>query len=129
MKEAIEIKVLFESLSKEELKRFPSQGTPNVSSSQGVYILYSVSGMVLNVGRSISADGVVNQPLNNHINGRSSFTCVYTIQRRIDLRKELLFRFIEVYDHRNRTLLEVFTFGVIMSCSFRNRSQRMVIWK
>lgn len=109
MKETTEVKDFFEDLLKAQLMRLPSQGPPKVSSNQGVYILYSVIGVVLHVGRSIRAKGGVNQRLNDHLKGKGSFTREYAYLSKIELREEVPFRFKEVHDDPKRALVEAFT--------------------
>ncbi len=106
MGEYEKIEELFNSLIKKENTPFPQRGTAvNVSTKQGVYIIYSPKGQVLHVGTTQGGKNGLDQRLNNHRHKSSSFSKKYLIPNKIDLSDGYNFKYIEV-DGRIRALLE-----------------------
>jgi|SaaInlStandDraft_4_1057021.scaffolds.fasta_scaffold57464_2 hypothetical protein len=87
MKECQEIRNLYSKLLKTDIHYFPEKGTcVNVCKEQGVYIIYdSDENTVLHVGTTKTAKKGLNQKINNHRNGNSSFSKKYLKPNKIDL--------------------------------------------
>mgnify|MGYP003706759399 CR=1 FL=1 len=93
---------------------FPREGKVHVSKLKGVYIIYAPSGDVLHVGRNTKAKGGIDQRLNNHINGRSSFMKKVYNRDGSMLRGTHKFRFLALDEsYRDRAWLEALTAGLL----------------
>jgi len=113
MIEAEKILKLHNQLLEQIQYLFPENGKVNVSTNQGVYIVYNKKGKVLHVGKTNTAKNGLNQRLLNHLTNHSSFSKGYLKSKGINLRKGGTFRFIEVENSRIRTLLEALTIGML----------------
>ena len=113
-KELETIKQLHKKLIASKLHAFPEKGKVVVSSKHGVYVIYDSKKMhVLHVGKTVSGKNGINQRLSNHLGGQSSFSKKYVIPKKIYLRKEAKFRFFEIENARNRSLVEALTAGLL----------------
>ena len=107
--ELSKIKELFKSLLKETDQLFPRPGEKlSASTKQGVYIISSIKGTVLHVGKTARAKSGIKQRLNNHLHGQSSFTIKYLDGNGAKLRGKCKYKYIEVADPRLRALLEAY---------------------
>ena len=114
MKECKQIMALHQELINSDSYFFPKKGTSvNVSEKQGVYIIYSANNEVLHVGTTKRGKGGLNQRLNNHRNGNSSFSRKYLRPKNIKLHNGFKFKYIEVENGRERAFLEVLTIGLL----------------
>ncbi|RLD57790.1 MAG: hypothetical protein DRJ01_13445 [Bacteroidetes bacterium] len=114
MKECDIIKDLHQKLINFDNHTFPQKGTAvNVSNKQGVYIIYSANNEVLHVGTTKSGKDGLNQRLNNHRNGNSSFSKKCLNPNNIKLSDGYMFKYIEVENGRERAFLEALTIGLL----------------
>ena len=114
MKECDTIMALHQELISSDNHTFPQKGTAvNVSNKQGVYIIYSVDKEVLHVGTTKRGKGGLNQRLNNHRNGSSSFSKKYLKPNNMKLSDGYKFKYIEVENARERAFLEALTIGLL----------------
>lgn len=114
MKECEKIMVLHKELIKSEDHFFPQKGTAvKVSIKQGVYIIYSPNNEVLHVGTTKRGKRGLNQRLNNHRNGSSSFLKKYLKPNNMKLSDGFKFKFIEVENGRERASLGALTIGLL----------------
>jgi excinuclease UvrABC nuclease subunit len=104
---------LYMGLIESDSLRFSSSQRVNVSQNQGVYIIYDSLDRVLHVGTTKSAKKGLNQRLNNHRNGQSSFSKNYLKPNSISLDENYKFKFIVENDARKRILLEALTAGLL----------------
>ena len=108
------LKRLHGQLINATINKFPVKGKSiNVSGNQGVYVIYSPTDCVLHVGTTKRAKGGLNQRLNNHRNGASSFSINYLMPQNLILSNGYYFRYLEVHDPRERVLLEALTIGLL----------------
>jgi hypothetical protein len=113
MKETEIIMNLYRKLNSAPLHTFPELGTISKSSKQGVYIIYDDKMQVLHVGKTNGAKSGLNQRLLNHVRNQSSFSKLYMKGNQIKLRGSAKFRYIEIEDARQRSLLEALTAGLL----------------
>jgi len=114
MKECEKIMLLHKELINSKNHLFPTKGTAvNVTEKQGVYIIYSPKGEVLHVGTTKRGKGGLNQRLNNHRNGSSSFSKKYLKPNNINLSDNYMFKYIVVEEGRKRAFLEALTIGLL----------------
>ena len=115
MNECQEIKNLHSKLLKKDYYFFPEKGTSvKLCKEQGVYIIYGSDKItVLHVGTTKTAKGGINQRLNDHRNGNSSFSKKYLKPNKIKLSQGNIFRYIVVDDARKRVFLEALTIGLL----------------
>jgi hypothetical protein len=113
MEKPAQIQRLHRQLIKTNSHNFPETGKVNVSSSQGVYVIYDSNDEVLHVGRTTMAKGGINQRLLNHLRNQSSFSKLYMQPRKINLRVGYKFKYIEVEDSKDRAYLEALTAGLL----------------
>ena len=118
MKEAEEIMKLHHNVIASKQFTFPQTGNVNVSDKHGVYIVYSQSDAILHVGTTKRGKEGLNQRLNNHISGTSSFRKEYLKPKEISLRDGYKFKYIEVENARTRALLEALTAGLLCPAHF-----------
>lgn len=112
--EATIIAELFGALCASTRLLFPVQGSKlNAPNRHGVYVIYSPDGHVMHVGRTVRGkDGLV-QRLNNHLQGKSSFTRKQFNRAGGLLRGTHTYAFLEVADPRTRCLLESYAIGCL----------------
>jgi predicted GIY-YIG superfamily endonuclease len=111
--ESQEVKKLFKKLCKEDKYEFPENGSPEAIEKQGVYIIREGE-TVLHVGRTKTAKNGINQRLEDHLSGTSSFAKNYLKKNQKNLRNgNYTYQFLEVDDDRKRALLEAYTIGVL----------------
>lgn len=114
MKECEIIKSLHQELINSKKHFFPQKGTGvSVSEKQGVYIIYSANNEVLHVGTTKRGKNGLNQRLNNHRNGSSSFSKKHLKPNNMKLSDGFMFNYIEVENGRERALLEALTLGLL----------------
>lgn len=113
MDERKKIKARYNKLIKSEIFEFPKKGTINISDKMGIYIIYDKAETVLHVGRTLRGQKGLNQRLNNHLHGKSSFMRVYFNREGKKLREGYKFRLIEIKDSRKRALLEALATGLL----------------
>lgn len=107
--EFAEIKRLFTTLMKCPCVAFPEAGESiPVTSAQGVYVIFSPSGLPLHVGRTLRGKRGLAQRLSNHLHGQSSFTLHYMNKNGTKLRRGYSFKYIPVRRARTRALLEAY---------------------
>lgn len=112
MKDEKKVEKLFNQLTTAKVCHFTQSGTRvNISNEQGVYVIYSPQKKVLHVGRTAGGNNGLNQRLNNHRTGKSSFKRMYLQKHKISLNPKYSFRFIEVSDPKIRTFLEAYAIG------------------
>ena len=114
MEEVFKIKKLFKSLMEAPVHEFPSSGPVRVTNENGVYIIIGLKDEVLHVGKTSRAKNGLDQRLQNHIEGNSSFTIIHLSGKGKKLRNGFKFKFIVVSDDRQRALLEAM--GVALLC-------------
>ena len=101
------IKALLRKLDSQPLQAFPApRGKLEAPRTHGVYLIRSIAGEVLHVGRTVSAKNGLAQRLRNHLDGKSSFVRSYLNGDARVLRDNHSFQCIEVEDDRERALLE-----------------------
>jgi hypothetical protein len=114
MKECDRILESHRQLIKSEKKYFPKKGSAiKVSTKLGVYIIFCPSNYVLHVGSTKRGKDGINQRLNDHRNGASSFSKNYLNPNKISLADGYYFKFIEIENSRERVLLEALTAGLL----------------
>jgi excinuclease UvrABC nuclease subunit len=114
MNEGEEIKELFKKLVDSKIHPFTNKGTPvKVSEKHGVYIIYNSKGKLFYVGRTLSAKGGLNQRLNNHRTGASTFSKSLFKKEGLKIDASFSLKFIEVGTDRKRALLEAYTTGCL----------------
>lgn len=113
MNEPEEILELHNLLKASQANIFPHIGRVRVSEKQGVYIISDQNKRVLHVGTTKRGVGGLNQRLNDHLSGTSSFKKNYLKPRNISLHDGYFFQCIEVEDARKRVLLEALTAGLL----------------
>jgi hypothetical protein len=112
--EAKVIVELFGKLCAANRLPFPVRGSKLVApNGHGVYIIYSPDGHVMHVGRTVRGKEGLFQRLNNHLQGKSSFT-----RKQFNRVGALLcgthsYAFLEVADSRTRCLLESYAIGCL----------------
>lgn len=104
---------LYQDLIDSETFLFPSAGKVQVSTKQGVYIVYDNNDLTLHVGKTNGGKNGLNQRLLNHVRNQSSFSKLYMQRNKIALRDWGKFQFIEIADSRERSLLEALTAGLL----------------
>ena len=108
------IKDLHQELISSANHDFPPKGTAvQVSDKQGVYIIYSMDNKVLHVGTTKRGKTGLNQRLNNHRNGSSSFSIKYLKPKNLILSEGFKFKYIEVEDGMERAYLEALSIGLL----------------
>lgn len=105
------IKKLYRRLIRVQPQKFPLAGPPRVSRRHGVYVIFSPRGTVLHVGRTLRGKKGLDQRLNNHLHGASSFTQRYLGGKGSRLRGTYRFAYVEVSHPRTRALLESYAVG------------------
>ncbi|MBI4559671.1 MAG: GIY-YIG nuclease family protein [Candidatus Hydrogenedentes bacterium] len=110
-RELHKIKRLYRRLVNAQPQRFPLEGPPKVSRKHGVYIIFSPRSTVLHVGRTVRGQKGLDQRLNNHLHGASSFTLQYLDGKGSQLRGTHWFAYVEVSRPRSRALLEAYAVG------------------
>ncbi|MCA0960208.1 hypothetical protein LCL86_14210 [Muricauda ruestringensis] len=113
MTEPQKIMKLYNDLVQSTIHEFPSFGKINVSTRQGVYIVYDNSFNPLHVGKTNGARNGLNQRLLNHVRNQSSFSKLYMQKNKVALRAWGKFQYIELEDDRERALLEALTAGLL----------------
>lgn len=111
MDEGEKVKVLYAQLVSSSANAFPAIGKVNVTTSQGVYIIYSSKNEVLHVGKTARAKNGLNQRLTNHLRGQSSFSKQNVLNNGIDLRLSGKFKYIEIENPRIRSFVEALAIG------------------
>ncbi len=109
MKDPEKIMLLHKELVASKFHKFPSMGKIEVSSKQGIYIVYNNNKTALHVGKTIQAKNGLNQRLHDHVSNRSSFSKLYMQPNNVLLRGWGEFQFIEIENARERSLLEALT--------------------
>lgn len=110
-RELNKIKKLYRDLINARPQKFPKEGPLKVSRKHGVYVIFSPRGTVLHVGRTQRGKNGLDQRLNNHLHGASSFTMRYLDGKGSRLRGTHMFACIEVSRPRTRALLEAYAVG------------------
>ena len=112
--EQTEIVSLFNKLVSEPLHSFPSSGRmpKEVSSDQGVYVIYGKEVEVLHVGKSSRGKKGIFQRLTNHLDGLSSFVILYFERDKARVRA-CNFRYLPIENARKRALLEAYATGCL----------------
>jgi hypothetical protein len=105
------VESLFKKLIDSESKEFPTSGRCDAPKDRGVYVIYSLQGKVIHVGRTPSAKDGIAQRLGNHMSGKSSFYRDYLVPNGLKLREGCAFRCLVVPDPRQRALLEYYAIG------------------
>lgn len=113
-----QIMKLHEQLIASAIQTFPLKRKVNVSTLQGVYIIYSPEKNVLHVGRTNGGKNGLDQRLLNHVRNQSSFSKLYLQKKKINLRNGYKFRYIEVHEPKTRGLLEALTAGLLCPAHF-----------
>ncbi len=113
MSEPEEIMNLHNTLVKSSNLPFPQKGKVNVSTEQGVYIIYNPKGEILHVGRTLRGREGLNQRLQDHLGNNSSFSQQYIKPKSINLRDGCSFKYLIEEDGRKRALLESLTTGLL----------------
>lgn len=114
MKECDEIMKLFNKLIDSQSYPFPKRGIRiDVTRKHGVYIIYNPNGKIMHVGRTLTAENGLNQRIQNHLTGTSSFRKEYLKPNGIDLRNRCGFKYIEVANARKRAFLEALSIGLL----------------
>ena len=113
-RESSTIRELFGRLRAAPQIPFPAVGKRlAVPDTHGVYVIYAPRGAVLHVGRTLRGKRGLQQRLNNHLHGASSFTNQYLDGNGTKLRGTHKFTFLEVANARTRALLEAFAVGTL----------------
>lgn len=113
------VKLLFDSLIKQDRHEFPSEGYKLTKSPEsdilkrGVYlILHGRS--VLHVGGTPRAKNGIQQRLENHLRGQSSFTKAYFNKDGSRLRKGCSFKYLPIHnDSELRAFVEHYAIGML----------------
>jgi hypothetical protein len=113
MTEAKRIQRLFQRLRAQPRFRFPNEGPLDITCDKGVYIIYSLRGIVLHVGNTPSGKKGLCQRLNNHIYGQSSFVKNYMRPLKLSVRNKCKYQLLKVSKPRDRALLESFACGML----------------
>lgn len=107
-----EISKLLRKLLRQEKIYFPPKGSRlDATKSQGVYIIFDRNGLVAHVGRTHRAKKGINQRLNNHLQGKSSFVKIHLNGKGARLRQGFCYQFLVVENHVQRALLEALALG------------------
>tara|TARA_R110000744_G_scaffold99311_1_gene191750 strand:- start:850 stop:1233 length:384 start_codon:yes stop_codon:yes gene_type:complete len=105
------IEELYNKLVNSDCVPFTNKGeSVNVSTNQGVYLIQNDS-EVLHVGNTVRGKGGLNQRLNNHRAGTSSFRNNYLKPNGIKLNSYFHFKYIELENPRERMLLQALIIG------------------
>jgi len=107
------IKGMFKQLKDSTSINFPNSGKVNVSTEQGVYIIYSPTEKILHVGKTSRAKNGLNQRLQNHLTNNSSFSIQFLKSNGKILRSGYKFQYIVESNGRKRTLLEALATGLL----------------
>tara|TARA_R110002051_G_scaffold13808_6_gene45651 strand:- start:14975 stop:15358 length:384 start_codon:yes stop_codon:yes gene_type:complete len=111
MRECEKIEELFNQLVNSESIPFTNKGERvQVSKKHGVYFI-NYDNKVLHVGNTVSGKGGLDQRLNDHRSGTSSFRNNYLKPNNFKLDSSFYFKFIEVENSRERMLLQALTIG------------------
>ncbi|MBS1551966.1 MAG: hypothetical protein JST15_07860 [Bacteroidetes bacterium] len=111
-KEPEKIQRLLNELQKSDFHNFPQKRKIlNVSSKQGVYIIYNFNKEVLHIGRTYRGSQGLKQRLKNHLYRSSSFMQNYSEVTPEILRSTCKFKCIEVENFRERAYLESLAVG------------------
>jgi hypothetical protein len=112
------IEELLNDLIRRPSYEFPKDGPMKdvgVSAKQGVYIIYSPKDSpkdsIVHVGRTQRGRGGLQQRLDNHLYGQSSFADEYLKGQGKKLRRGYKFRYLVVKNARRRALLEALAIG------------------
>jgi hypothetical protein len=106
------IKAKFSQLRRTASSLFPEAGVRlNVPDRHGVYVIYSPDGRVAHVGRTVRGKKGLQQRLNNHLHGASSFAVKALKGKGAKLRDGYKFRFTLIEDDRLRALVEAYAIG------------------
>jgi hypothetical protein len=110
--ESLVIKNLFKQLIDAEPVPFPEvRKRPNAPKKRGVYLIIDSSNSVLHVGNTPRGEHGLYQRLNDHLQGRSSFSRKYLCGDGSKLRSDHFFKCLPVEDSRQRALLEAYAIG------------------
>lgn len=105
---------LSDDLHEKDLCHFPPLGTrPDATDSKGVYVVCSPSKTPLHVWNTPRARRGINQRLENHLNGKSTFSRKYLRPKGENLQKGYWYRFLKVRGNRQMALLEAYAIGVL----------------
>ena len=111
-REAMGIRKLYQQLLRAPRTKFPNPRERLAApDTHGVYIIYSPSGRVLHVGRTVRGQRGLRRRLNNHLHAGSSFTIQFLGGHGARLRGTHSFSFVEVPVARKRALLEALAVG------------------
>ena len=111
-KEQQKIKSLYKKLLSAPLHGFPLPGKPLDSTAEhGVYIIYNAGGSVVHVGRTLRARNGLNQRLQNHLQGNSSFSNMYLNGDGSKLRKGYKYKYLIIKNPRHRAMAEALAAG------------------
>lgn len=109
-----QIKKLFNELVDSELNDFPQKGHGvRVTKEHGVYIIYCPDNNILHVGKTDRGIEGLSQRLNDHRNGKSSFSKQYLEEKGKELASGYKFKYLVVKQPRKRTFLEAYSIGVL----------------
>jgi hypothetical protein len=112
------IRALFHALINADEKAFPAKGSKiDAPNERGVYLIYAPNHCVAHVGSTPRAKGGLKQRLQDHLQGRSSFTAAYFAKSKqrhgTQLKGRYSFRCLPVSGGRQRALLEAFAIGTL----------------
>ncbi len=110
------INQLLRKLCATGVHNFPTKGYTEdigVPTKQGVYVIYDPNGIAVHAGRTQRAQRGLEQRLNNHLLGQSSFVKSYLSGKGSTLRLGYTFRYLVIDDARTRALLEASAIGSI----------------
>jgi hypothetical protein len=113
-----QIEILYDKLLSSEFHIFPEKGKVNISNNHGVYIVFNPTNEVLHVGTTPSAKNGLNQRLYNHISNTGVFSKRYLQPNNINMRGTHKFKYLEVGNHRLRSLLEAYKAGRLCPLHF-----------
>lgn len=106
------IQKLLKKLQKSKFHYFPQiRQTIDVTSKQGVYIIFNFNDEILHIGRTYRGSKGLKQRLKDHLYGSSSFMQNFTEVNTEKLRKTCKFKYIEVENLRERAFLESLAVG------------------
>ena len=109
------IEELLNDLIQRPSDEFPKKGSTKavgVPPSPGVYVVFSPTGSVVHVGRTQRGRGGLQQRLDNHLYGQSSFAEKYLKPPpHRDLRRGYKFRYLVVQKDKERAFLEALAIG------------------